>query len=104
MFFSYSNSPIFDNVSYLVRNFFWINFVDLVSELYMSHYLLCNKAVILEFSYKTISIAHSLDNTQECNCIEIPEVIFWLDITKLLFHLGKTIAVFVTRCFCLWIS
>ena len=101
MSFSYSDFFISNNTSYLVNDFFWTNFVSLIPELYILHCLLYNKAVVLKFSYKTISIAHSLGNIYGCDYIEISEVRSWLDVTKLLIHFGKTIVVFVTRYFCL---
>ncbi len=104
MSFSYSDSPTSDNVSHLVGDFFRTNFVGLVPELYISRCLLRDEAAVLEFSYKTISIAYSLGNTHKCDCTEIPRVRSWLDVTELLFHLGKTIVVFVTRYSCLWVS
>ncbi len=97
MSFLYSDSPTSNNASHLVGDFFRINFVDLVPELYTSHCLLRDEAAVLEFSYKTISIAYSLGNTHECDCIAIPKVRSWLDVTELLFHVGKIIVVFVTR-------
>ncbi len=70
----------------------------------MSHCLLRDEVVVLEFSYKTISIAHFLGNIHECDRTEISEVRSWLDVTELFFHLGRTIVVFVTRYSCLWVS
>ncbi len=104
MSFSYFDSLIFDNVSHPVGDFFRTNFVGLVSESYTSHCLLRNEAALLEFSYKTINIAYSLGNTYECDHTEIPGVRSCLDITKLLFHVSRTIVGFVTRCSCLWVS
>ncbi len=74
MSISYSDSLISNNASHLVGDFFRTNFVGLVPESYTLHYLLYDKATILEFSYKTISIAYSLGNTYECDRTEIPEV------------------------------
>ncbi len=104
MSFSYSDFPISNNASHLVGDFFRTNFVGLVPESYTSRCLLRDEAVVLEFSYKTISIAYSLGNIHECDRIEIPGVRSWLDVTELLFHLGKTIVVFVMHCSCLWVS
>ncbi len=103
--FSYSNSSTSDNIFHLVGNFFWTNFVSLVPKSYSLHYILHNKIAVLEFSYKTISIVYSLDNIYKCDCTEILWVISWLDITELLFYLGRTtIIIFVMRCSCLWVS
>ena len=101
MSFSYSDSPNFDNISHLISDFFQTIFVDQVPKLYMLHCFLCNKATVLEFFYKTISIAYSLSNTYEYNYIKIPGITSWLDITKLLFYLDSTIVVFVTHYSCL---
>ncbi len=70
----------------------------------MSRWLLRNEAAVLEFSYKTISIAYSLGNIYECDHTEIPGMRSWLDVTELLFHLGRTIIFFMTHCSCLWVS
>ncbi len=104
MSFLYYDSSTSNNTSHLVGNFFRTDFIDLVPESYTSHSLLCDEVAVIEFSYKTISIAYSLGNIHECDYTEIFGVRSWLDVTKLLFHLGRTIVLFVTRCFCLWIS
>ncbi len=83
---------------------FWTDFVSLVLELYTLRCLLCDKVKVLEFLYNTISIAHSLGNTHKSDCTEIFVVISWLDVIELLFHVGKTIIVFMTYCSCLWVS
>ena len=67
----------------------------------MLHCFLHDEAIILEFSYKTISIAHFLSSIYKYNYIKIFGVIFWLDIMKLLFRFGRIIIVFMTDYFCL---
>ncbi len=67
----------------------------------MLYYLLCNKAVVLEFSYKTIKIAYFLDNIYKYDYTETFGMISWFDVIELLFYFGKTIVVFVMYCFCL---
>ncbi len=104
MSFLYSDSPTSDNAFHLVGDFFRTNFIGLVPESYTLRCLLRDEAAVLEFSYKIISIAYSLGNTYECDCTEIPGVRSWLDVTELLFHLGRTIVVFVTHYSCLWVS
>ena len=93
-----------NNISHLVGNFFQINFVNLVLESYTSHCFLHDKTAVLEFSYKTISITHSIDNTYKYDYTEIFRMIFWIDITKLLFYFGKTIVIFGMYYSCLWLS
>ena len=61
MFFSYFNFPTSDNISNLVGNFFWTNFIGLVPELYILHCFLRNEVAVLEFSYKTIIILYFLN-------------------------------------------
>ncbi len=104
MSFSYFDSLTSNNVSHLVDNFFEINFVSLVPELYTLRCHLHDEATVLELFYKTISIADSLDNIHECDRTKIPGLGSWLDITELLFQLGITIVVFVTSYSCLWVS
>ncbi len=104
MSFLYSDSSTSDNTSHLVDNFFWANFVGLVLKSYMSHCLLYNEAAVLEFSYKTISIAHFLGNTHKCDYTKISGVRSGIDVIELLLYVGRTIIVFVTYYSCLWVS
>ncbi len=62
MSFSYSDSSTSDNRFYLIGDFFQTDFVGVVPELYILHCLLHNETVVLEFFYKTMSIAYSLGN------------------------------------------
>ena len=82
--FLLANSLISDNASYL-SNFFQTNFVGLILELYTLHCFLYDEIEVLKFFYKTISIVHFLDNKYKNDCTEIFGVIFWFNITKLLF-------------------
>ena len=70
----------------------------------MLHCFLRDEVAVLELSYKTIRIAYFFGNIYKCDCIKIFGVISWLDIIELLFYLNKTIIVFVTHCFWLWVS
>lgn len=80
-------------------NFFQINFISLVPELYTLHCFLCNKIIVLEFFYKIIIISYFLGNTYKYDYTEIFEIISWLDFTKLLFDFNNSIIIFMTQYF-----